>query len=194
LDSWKEIASYLNRSEKTVRRWEENEGLPVHRLLHEKRSSVYAYTDELETWLKSRKSQEATDVDSPDEESPGLEDESVFALETFPPPSVTSISSGLTENRDDTQVDLAPARIRFNVKTLVICLLLLVAAGILIFVSRERHSQMQSSQTQAVTTAVKTYPLMTFPGEIEGLALSPDGSQIAFTWNGLNLVKWDIYV
>jgi hypothetical protein len=54
LDSWKEIASYLSRSEKTVRRWEENEGLPVHRLLHEKRGSVYAYSRELEIWLKSR--------------------------------------------------------------------------------------------------------------------------------------------
>jgi hypothetical protein len=54
LDSWKEIASYLSRSEKTVRRWEENEGLPVHRLLHEKRGSVYAYSRELQIWLKSR--------------------------------------------------------------------------------------------------------------------------------------------
>ena len=35
---------------------------------------------------------------------------------------------------------------------------------------------------------------MTFPGEIEGLAFSPDASQIAFTWNGPNLAKWDIYV
>ncbi len=92
------------------------------------------------------------------------------------------------------RLHLAPARVRFNVKTLVGCLLLLVAAGILIFLSRERHSQMQSSQTQTVTTTVKTYPLMTFPGEIEGLALSPDASQIAFTWNGPNLAKWDIYV
>jgi TolB-like protein/Tfp pilus assembly protein PilF len=60
LDLWKEIASYLNRSEKTVRRWEEREGLPVHRLLHEKRGSVYAYTDELDAWWKSRKSQEVS--------------------------------------------------------------------------------------------------------------------------------------
>jgi Tol biopolymer transport system component len=193
LDSWKEIASYLNRSEKTVRRWEENEGLPVHRLLHEKRSSVYAYSDELETWWKSRKSQEATDVDSSDEESPGPEGDSVSAGETFPQPSVTSISSGLTGNRDETQVDLAPARVRFNVKTLIASLLLL-AAGVLFFLSRGRRPQTQSSQTQAVTTTVKTYPLMTFPGEIEGLALSPDASQIAFTWNGPNLAKWDIYV
>ena len=55
LDSWKEIASYLGRSEKTVRRWEETEGLPVHRLHHEKRASVYAYTGELEEWRETRK-------------------------------------------------------------------------------------------------------------------------------------------
>src|ERR1700758_5401179 len=58
LDSWKEIASYLNRSEKTVRRWEEREGLPVHRLLHNKRGSAYAYADELDAWWESRKFQE----------------------------------------------------------------------------------------------------------------------------------------
>ena len=97
---------------------------------------MYAYTDELETWWKSRKSQEATDVDPSDEESPGPEDESVFAGETFPPPSVTSISSGRSGNRDETQVDLAPARVRFNVKTLVGCLLLLIAVGFLVFLSR----------------------------------------------------------
>ncbi|HEX4168131.1 MAG TPA: hypothetical protein VHZ55_21910 [Bryobacteraceae bacterium] len=55
LDSWKEIASFLGRSEKTVRRWEETEGLPVHRLHHEKRASVYAYTAELEQWRETRK-------------------------------------------------------------------------------------------------------------------------------------------
>lgn len=55
LDSWKQIAAYLGRSEKTVRRWEETAGLPVHRLNHEKRPSVYAYTNELERWLETRK-------------------------------------------------------------------------------------------------------------------------------------------
>lgn len=54
LDSWKEIASFLGRSEKTVRRWEETEGLPVHRLYHERRASVYAYTAELEQWRETR--------------------------------------------------------------------------------------------------------------------------------------------
>jgi hypothetical protein len=50
LDSWKEIASYLNRSEKTVRRWEEKEDLRVYRLLHEQSSSVYAYASQLDAW------------------------------------------------------------------------------------------------------------------------------------------------
>jgi TolB-like protein len=77
LDLWKGIASYLNRSEKTVRRWEEREGLPVHRLVHEKRGSVYAYTDELEDWWKSRKSQDAANAESPNEQLRDLEHEIV---------------------------------------------------------------------------------------------------------------------
>ncbi len=40
LDSWKEIASYLNRDVTTVQRWEKREGMPVHRHVHEKRGSV----------------------------------------------------------------------------------------------------------------------------------------------------------
>src|SRR5215510_7452356 len=55
LESWKEIAAFLNRSERTVRRWEEKEGLPVHRLPHDKRGSVYAYAWELERWRESRR-------------------------------------------------------------------------------------------------------------------------------------------
>jgi serine/threonine-protein kinase len=55
LESWKEIAAYLDRSERTVRRWEEREGLPVHRLHHEKRGSIYAYTYELDGWRESRR-------------------------------------------------------------------------------------------------------------------------------------------
>src|ERR1700752_4243413 len=49
LDSWKEIATYLNRDERTVRRWEA-EGLPVHRKLHKKQASVYAYKGEIDAW------------------------------------------------------------------------------------------------------------------------------------------------
>ena len=34
LDSWKEIATFLNRGVRTVQRWEATEGLPVRRHQH----------------------------------------------------------------------------------------------------------------------------------------------------------------
>jgi serine/threonine-protein kinase len=57
LDSWKEIAAYLKRDVATVRRWEKREGLPVHRHLHEKQGSVFAFTSELNAWGEGRRRQ-----------------------------------------------------------------------------------------------------------------------------------------
>ena len=54
LDSWKEIAAYLTRDVTTVRRWEKREGLPVHRHLHDKLGTVYAYTGEIDQWWRAR--------------------------------------------------------------------------------------------------------------------------------------------
>ena len=57
LDSWKEIAAYLNRDVTTVQRWEKREGMPVHRHLHDRVGSVYAFRTELDQWAQSRKLQ-----------------------------------------------------------------------------------------------------------------------------------------
>ncbi len=54
LDSWKEIAAYLNRDVTTVQRWEKREGMPVHRHLHDRMGSVYASRAELDGWARSR--------------------------------------------------------------------------------------------------------------------------------------------
>jgi Tol biopolymer transport system component len=54
LDSWKEIAAYLNRDVTTVQRWEKREGMPVHRHLHDKLGSVYASRAELDGWARGR--------------------------------------------------------------------------------------------------------------------------------------------
>jgi Tol biopolymer transport system component len=56
LDSWKKIASYLRRDVSTVQRWERREGLPVHRHLHDKQGSVYAFRNELDRWWAGRRS------------------------------------------------------------------------------------------------------------------------------------------
>jgi TolB-like protein/Tfp pilus assembly protein PilF len=51
LGSWKEIAAYLKRDQRTVRRWEK-EGLPVHRHMHKKQASIYAFRPELDAWWR----------------------------------------------------------------------------------------------------------------------------------------------
>src|SRR5688572_11507260 len=54
LSSWKDIAAFLGRNVRTVQRWEEQEGLPVHRHKHLSQHSVYAYPDELHAWWRNR--------------------------------------------------------------------------------------------------------------------------------------------
>jgi len=57
LDSWKEIAAYLGRGERTAKRWESERSLPVHRVPGGGRGSVYALASELDEWLTSRRAQ-----------------------------------------------------------------------------------------------------------------------------------------
>lgn len=55
LESWKEIEAYLKRDFRTLRRWEKEEGLPIHRHSHKIRASVYAYPGEIDAWRAGRK-------------------------------------------------------------------------------------------------------------------------------------------
>jgi len=52
LQSWKEIASELDRGVRTVQRWERTLGLPVHRLGKGARCPVFAFKDELHLWFR----------------------------------------------------------------------------------------------------------------------------------------------
>jgi len=54
LDSWKHIANYLDRTVRTVQRWETLEAMPVHRQLHHKSASVHAFKPEINAWRNSR--------------------------------------------------------------------------------------------------------------------------------------------
>jgi len=55
LDSWKEIAGFFGRDERTVKRWEKERALPVHRVPGGMRGGVFAYATELSQWLKDPK-------------------------------------------------------------------------------------------------------------------------------------------
>ena len=83
LDSWKEIAAYLNRDVTTVQRWEKREGMPVHRHQHDRMGSVFASRVELDAWARGRNLR-AADVN--DNIAPSPEP-------AAPPPSVAIASS-----------------------------------------------------------------------------------------------------
>ena len=74
LDSWKEIAAYLNRDVTTVQRWEKREGMPIHRHLHARMGSVYASRAELDTWARTRNppaaQEDGNDAPSPNPPAP----------------------------------------------------------------------------------------------------------------------------
>jgi len=53
LNSWKEIAHYLDRGVRTVQRWERELSLPVRRPHGTKRSPVFAVRSEIDAWLRS---------------------------------------------------------------------------------------------------------------------------------------------
>jgi tetratricopeptide (TPR) repeat protein len=59
IDSWKEIAAFFGRDERTVKRWEKTRNLPVHRLPGDK-GGVFAYTAELTDWLNSAAKERST--------------------------------------------------------------------------------------------------------------------------------------
>ncbi len=72
LDSWKEIAAFFGRDERTVNRWEKELGLPIHRLPGTK-GRVYAFTDELSAWLTAPRNGDAASPGHSSAGQPGLD-------------------------------------------------------------------------------------------------------------------------
>jgi dipeptidyl aminopeptidase/acylaminoacyl peptidase len=53
LDGWKAISDHLGWHPRTVMRWEQLRGLPVHRVPGGQRNAVFAFRQEIDEWLKS---------------------------------------------------------------------------------------------------------------------------------------------
>lgn len=83
LTGWKEIAAYLDKAVRTVQRWERDFDLPVRRASEDRASSVYAFTAELEAWLRSPAGTRAGRQERLDAEAAGPSAEA-------PPPTVPS--------------------------------------------------------------------------------------------------------
>ena len=65
LNSWKEIAAYLECDVSTAQRWEKERCLPVRRVPGGKRQTVFAVSDELDDWLASPAAAENTPAAEP---------------------------------------------------------------------------------------------------------------------------------
>jgi tetratricopeptide (TPR) repeat protein len=52
-NGWKAIAGHFRRDRTTVMRWAQTRDLPIHRVPGSGSSSVYAFSDELDTWLST---------------------------------------------------------------------------------------------------------------------------------------------
>jgi tetratricopeptide (TPR) repeat protein len=83
LDGWKDIAAYLGKAERTVKRWESNRGLPIRRLPGGAKASVYAYGFELDRWLTSS----ASDAPDPEPSAPPADSEPLAPQVSAPAPN-----------------------------------------------------------------------------------------------------------
>lgn len=152
LDSWKEIATYLGRSIRTVQQWERSEGLPVHRLQHSKYGSVYAFRSELDEWRDQRTV--PADVAGTFIADSASEGEACAARETV---SGVEASSQLAR------------RIRWAAAAV---LAVVIAIGITGLVRRFQHS--------AMPPRLQYTPLTNVADSAVSPALSPDGRMLAF--------------
>ena len=154
LDSWKKIAVYLKRDVSTVQRWERREGMPVHRHLHDKQGSVFAYRSELDAWWESRRTQLAR------------------------PPPVEEQAP--TDDSRPAEV-LSPGTPVLRSKWLVratAALALLLLAGTLAWLVIDTKSAWRNPLANA-----KFSRLSDFDGTEQSAAISPNGKFVAFLSN-----------
>jgi len=65
LQGWKEIAEYVDRDERTVKRWEKQRNFPVRRMPGNGRANVYIAVSDLESWLGNSETPKEVPVAEP---------------------------------------------------------------------------------------------------------------------------------
>ncbi len=146
LDSWKEIAGYLNRDVTTVQRWEKREGMPVHRHQHDRMGSVYAFRAELDAWTHTRSLRVAQE-----------EGNKVAALNLADPSIATADSLEPVGESEPPPVPLAPSISRRRRLMAMAALLVLLAVLLVLYRGIRR--------TQPAIKSMAVLPLKNLSGD-----------------------------
>ena len=149
LDSWKEIADYLDRDVRSVQRWERSRGLPVYRLPGSKIGGVFAYTAELDEWSHSRDERQP-DRDQSPESIPAVTASTISAATTTLPQN--QVANGLPTKHVLTARKLIPVLLAGVV------LLFLVAAVAM-------HRRIRSAKPPARRVMLAVLPFQNLSGD-----------------------------
>jgi hypothetical protein len=103
LNSWKEIASHLERGVRTVQRWESELGLPVRRTGRGKRGAVYALVSELDLWRVTSGAVVGKELDPGSERAAGSAVEESRRLMSSVQSMVQSVSMTTVRQRQQAQ-------------------------------------------------------------------------------------------
>ncbi|HWY20235.1 MAG TPA: hypothetical protein VNX26_03390 [Candidatus Acidoferrum sp.] len=141
LDSWKEIATFFGRDERTVKRWEKERGLPVYRVPGSARGGVFAYAEELAEWLKApnltlESGEAAAEVVPADQDSDRAVPPNVLTIKT--PAEVTPSAPAL-------KLVPAPSRLAAARTFLWLVPLVLIAGSFLVFSFSHREPRFKNA-------------------------------------------------
>jgi Tol biopolymer transport system component len=181
LESWKEIAAYLNRTLRTVQRWEKSERMPVHRHQHEERASVWAFKSEVDEWWKTRRMQLEREA-----KQPGIEEEQVSAEERQGPRPIGKVASA-RHVTPVSSVDALPAADSTKVRSGRFTrgwAWVAAATAALILLSTIAITQLVRKPAESPLSSVDVVPLVAMQGKQSSPAFSPDGNQVAFAVTG----------
>jgi eukaryotic-like serine/threonine-protein kinase len=83
-----------------------------------------------------------------------------------------------------------PSRVPFSTRAIKVALL----SGIVVVLAIALYKVIERKPTESARPAARTVPFTTFPGREQQPTFSPDGKQIAFSWNGDKGNNFDIYI
>jgi Tol biopolymer transport system component len=175
LDSWKEIAQYLKRDERTVRRWELERSLPVHRTPGTKRSGVFAYPSELDHWLA-----QSFEFDSPKASPHPQQDEADALDEDFETEEVDQSLDAETDGKYAPEPIQASGNRSRNLRLCTAAVLLAIAFAALGYFAARLKTAPRVAAVQRLTFQ---------RGVVRSARFRPDGRNVVYAaaWQGAAL-------